>query len=402
MNYSELLHNLFDRNLDSHQEDRLFMELASNYELRSELKQFIDMEFAVRNDFEAFQPAPESQDKIFGALGISTAAVTSGAIATSALTFGGWISKYLNHFLLSIGSLIFGGLMTFLFMNNIQDNKENNYSGNDKSSLNNKSSALSNITENQNIPKTESYLIDTVFKERVIVKYLPGPERIVYLNKDEEIINSNENLTQITLANNSIEVINFHSESDINYPNTRLISNSGNIYTPYTLTNVSNLFSDKLSMEVKANEDWSIPKADMPRSSYPVFNNTSASLLYKVYDDFQVGADVRQEYFYQEYDGIDDNNKGYNYYQHTNYLSYGILARYSLINNPNIVVFIQPAVSFNQVGIVGRAMLGAEYKLVDKVSVVLGLEGSLLQFNHQGNNFYSPKVGFHYGVRINP
>ncbi|MFA7290309.1 MAG: hypothetical protein WC055_15650 [Melioribacteraceae bacterium] len=401
MNNSELLHNLFDRSLDSHQEERLFMELASNDELRSELKQFIDMEFAVRNDFEAFQPAPESQDKIFGALGISTAALTSGAVATSALTYGGWMSKYLNHFLLSIGSLLLGGLMTFLLMNGLQNSEEYNYSGNGKSSLNNTSSALSNVAKNPNIAKTESYLIDTIYKERVIVKYLPGPERIVYLQNDEAT-NSNENLAQITLSNHINSSMNLNSNIENNSQNTRSISNTGNIYSPLALTDVGDLFSDRLSMEIKANEDWSLPKADMPRSSYPIFNNTSASLFFKVYDDFHIGADFRQEYFYQEYDGMDADNKGYNYYQHTNYISYGILARYSLINNPNTVVFIQPAVSFNQVGIVGRAMLGAEYKLVDKVSVVLGLEGSLLQFNHQGNNFYSPKVGFHYGVRINP
>jgi hypothetical protein len=398
MNYSELLHNLFDRSLDSHQEERLFMELASNDELRTELKQFIDMEFAVRNDFEAFQPAPESQDKIFGTLGISTAAVTSGVVATTALTYSGWIAKYLNHFLLSIGSLIFGGLLTFLLMNGITDS---NSAEDNLATSNNHASSLASASENQNIPKTESYIIDTVYQDRIIVKYLPGAERIVYLTKEEETTNS-DRLTQVTIADYNNSENSLNTNSGVQYPGTSFIDNSGIGYTPLITANVNNFFGEKFSFEIKANEDWSLPRADMPRSSYPVFNNTSAALMYNISDNLQVGADLRQEYFYQKYNGIDDKNTAYNYYQHTNYISAGILARYSLINRSNTHIFLQPAFSFNQVGIVGRAMIGGEYKIVEQVSVVLGLEGSVLQFNHQGNNFYSPKVGFHYGVRLNP
>lgn len=402
MNYSQLLHNLFDRSLDSHQEERLFMELASNDELRTELKQFIDMEFAVRNDFEAFQPAPESQDKIFGALGITTAAVTSGAIATTALTYSAWIAKYLNQILLSVGSLIFGGLLTFLLMNGLSDSGANITATDNNMSSNHQSPAVSKASANNSIAKTESYINDTVYKDRIIVKYLPGTERIVYLTKEEETTNANVKFNQITYANysNSNNPLNAHIDGHSN--RARFIDNSGSIYTPMTSFSMNNFFGDKFSLEIKANEDWSLPRADMPRSSYPVFNNTSAALLYKFNDDFQIGADARQEYFYQKYNGVDDKNTAYNYYQHTNYFSAGLLARYSFINSSKTRLFVQPAASFNQVGIVGRLMIGGEYKIVEQVSVVLGLEGSVLQFNHQGNNFFSPKFGFHYGIRLNP
>ncbi|PKL86659.1 MAG: hypothetical protein CVV22_00790 [Ignavibacteriae bacterium HGW-Ignavibacteriae-1] len=402
MNNSELLHNLFDRSLDSHQEERLFMELASNDELRTEFKQVIDMEFAVRNDFEAFQPAPESQDKIFGALGITTAAVTSGAIATTALTYSGWIAKYLNPILLSVGSLIFGGLLTFLLMNGLSDSGANITSSDNNMSVNHQSPAVSDASANHNIAKIESYIIDTVYKDRIIVKYLPGTERIVYLTKEEETTNANDKFNQITYANysNSNNPLNKHS--DVYSRGARFIDNSGSIYTPMAPFSMYNFLGEKFSVEIKANEDWSVPKADMPRSSYPVFNNTSAALLYKINDNFQVGADVRQEYFYQKYNGVDEKNTSYNYYQHTNYVSGGILARYSFINSSKTRLFVQPTVSLNQVGGVGRVMIGGEYKIVEQVSVVFGLEGSVLQFNHQGNKFYSPKVGFHYGIRLNP
>ncbi len=402
MNYSELLHNLFDRSLDSHQEERLFMELASNDELRTELKQVIDMEFAVRNDFEAFQPAPESQDKIFGALGITTAAVTSSAIATTALTYSGWIAKYLNPILLSVGSLIFGGLLTFLLMNGLSDSGANNTAKDNYMSSNHQSPTVSDASANHNIAKTESYIIDTVYKDRIIVKYLPGTERIVYLTHDEESIKAIDKFNQITYANysNSNNPLNTHL--DVHSRGARFIDNSGSIYSPMTPFSMYNFLGEKFSLEIKANEDWSLPKADMPRSSYPVFNNTSAALLYKINDNLQVGVDLRQEYFYQKYNGVDDKNTAYNYYQHTNYFGAGVLARLSLINTSNTHIFLQPALSFNKVGGVGRVMIGGEYKIVDQLSFVLGLEGSLLQFKHQGNNFYSPKVGFHYGIRLNP
>jgi hypothetical protein len=378
------------------------MELASNDELRTELKQFIDMEFAVRNDFEAFQPAPESQDKIFGALGISTAAVTSGAIATTALTYSGWIAKYLNPILLSVGSLIFGGLLTFLLMNGLSDSSANMTANDNNMSSNHKSQTFSDAFANHNIAKTESYIIDTVYKDRIIVKYLPGAERIVYLTKEDETTNANDRLNQITYANYSNSNNLLNTNFDMRSRGARFIDNSESVYTPMIPFSMNNFFVENFSLEIKANEDWSLPKADMPRSSYPVFNNTSAALLYKINDNFQIGADVRQEYFYQKYNGVDDKNAAYNYYQHTNYVGGGILARYSFVNSGKTHIFLQPALSFNKVGGVGRLMIGGEYNIVDQVSVVLGLEGSVLRFNHQGNNFYSPKVGFHYGIRINP
>ena len=401
MNYSELLHNLFDRNLDSLQEDKLFTELASNDELRSELRQFIDMEFAVRRDFEAFHPEPESQDKIFGALGISTAAITGGAAATSALTSKAWLGQYMNNFLIGLGSLILGGLMTFFLLNDNSKSNTENLTSTTENSPNNKSGLVTGSDKNK-IAVTESYSIDTIYKDRIVVKYIPGPERIVYLTKEDGTIEFENNLPQITSAKTEIDRNNLVGNYENNTDWNQFINNSDNQYSPYNFADFTNFLSNKLSFEFRANEDWSLPQADMPRSSYPVFNNTSATLLYDLSDDFKVGADVRQEYFYQKYNGIDDGKAAYNYYQHTNYISAGILARYSLINHSNMMMFVQPAISFNQVGVVARTMIGAEYEFVDRVSMIIGLEGSLLQFNHQGNNFYSPKIGFHYGVRFNP
>ena len=78
------------------------------------------------------------------------------------------------------------------------------------------------------------------------------------------------------------------------------------------------------------------------------------------------------------------------------------MARYNLYNYGATKMFIQPAISLNQVGAIGRAMIGTEYTFIDQISLILGLEASVLQFKHQGNNFYSPKISLHYGVRINP
>jgi hypothetical protein len=405
MNYTESIHELLDGTLEQHKEDSLFLALASNEDLRTELKQFIQFDLAVKQDIEAYQPEPDSQSKIFGALGIPVAGVVGGAAAASNLGTNIFAAKYFQNIMLGLSSAVVGAMLMFFWINNEKISNNDNL-GNKNSILSkNYTAPIINQTtkESSKIPVMSSVAVDTVYKVKTIIKYLPGTEKIVYVDssaKDESEDFAN-NITQSNFINDNFSNSQVNSKLYL----TKYSSNNFDDltkYSPYNFSDFDNSFLRNLSLELKGNEDWTINTPFVERSTYPVFNNSSASLLYKISDDFQVGIDVRQEYFYQEYNGIADDKSKYNYYQHTNYISSGIMARYSLLNLTDTKVFIQPEISLNQVGPIFRTMIGSEYLIAEKVSILIGLEGSLLQFTHQGNNFYSPKIGLHYGIRINP
>ena len=392
MSYTELIHELLDGTLEQSKEEQLFLALASNHDLRNELKQFIQFDLAVKNDMEAYQPEPESQDKIFAALGIPMAATIGGAVAGSTLSNPLWYSKLWQPMLLGIGSALLGAILSFFIFNNQNENIDNiNYAD---GKLIEKSDLGINRTCK---PFVYSYSIDTIVKEKTVVKYIKGEDRIVYIEKEDNNNNS-DNLAKIQNFKNDNYKEDVFARNDNGGFNK--INNIGQ-YEKYDFSNEKD-FLKKFNLEFKGNEDWSIPGATIQRSSYPVFNNSSLSLLYDINPDLKVGLEARQEYFYQEYNGIGTDGLAYNYFQHTNYISAGVMARYNLYNYGATKMFIQPAISLNQVGAIGRAMIGTEYTFIDQISLILGLEASVLQFKHQGNNFYSPKISLHYGVRINP
>ncbi|GAB1372315.1 hypothetical protein MASR1M45_23770 [Candidatus Kapaibacterium sp.] len=396
MNYTQLIHELLDGTLEPHSEEQLFMALAGNEDLRNELRQFIQFDLAVKQDGEAFRPEPDSQDKIFGALGITGAAAVAGAAAY--YTPAAWFGRYLNQILIGLGSAIVGSMLMFLWMSNNDLNNSEISNPDNPVSLTDRFYDLSS-----NIPVMTSIRIDTIVKEKTIIEYISKTDTVYKEITAAEDIATNQSYNSFIqpaeFEDGNIKF--FEGSSASNSFNS--LNNNGMAYDSFSFTDL-NLFelNDRISVEFRANQDWSVAKPIVERSSYPLFNNTSAAVMYKLSDKITIGADIRQEYFYQEYNGFAEDKSAYNYYQHTNYISAGIIARYNILNTNDINFFIQPGVSFNKVGSAARTMLGAEYNIADKVSVILGLEGSILRFSHQGNNFYSPKVGFHYGIRINP
>ncbi|MBD1206988.1 MAG: hypothetical protein H9535_01045 [Ignavibacteria bacterium] len=89
MNYSELLHDWIDGTLASQHEEAVFIALAHDPELRTELQDLIRIRAAVQNDTAAFTPSPADTSAIFGRLGFSVPAdipsLASAGIASANL-----------------------------------------------------------------------------------------------------------------------------------------------------------------------------------------------------------------------------------------------------------------------------------------------------------------------------
>ena len=86
MNYSELLHDWIDGTLASQHEEAVFIALAHDAELRTELQDLIRIRAAVQNDTAAFTPSPADTSAIFGRLGFSVPADIPSLATASATT----------------------------------------------------------------------------------------------------------------------------------------------------------------------------------------------------------------------------------------------------------------------------------------------------------------------------
>ena len=238
-------------------------------------------------------------------------------------------------------------------------------------------------------------------KEKIVYRYIEKPQSTKYntnipvAEKKNDIILSDNDKREAPKHRLKYAVADMNTESRSYHKYTPAFAEKGEYR--HLSAEVDPWQELGLTAEVTANQYWSFPKATVGYSSTPLFNNTSVALMYKMDDDLSAGIDLRQEYFYQEYEGFENGTK-YRYMQHPNYLSCGLTAKLRFMDFDHINSFAQVYVGGNQAGPIGRLMYGMEINPSNNYSFILGVEGSLLVYHHSDQYFYSPKIGMHYGI----
>lgn len=105
MSKSELILEFIDGTLDSAVEQGLFQEMAQHPELRSELRQFINIADAVHSDREAFAPPAHLEHALMAGIGLIPATDSKNTAAGVMPANGG------NRFWLMTSSFILGALL---------------------------------------------------------------------------------------------------------------------------------------------------------------------------------------------------------------------------------------------------------------------------------------------------
>jgi hypothetical protein len=186
-------------------------------------------------------------------------------------------------------------------------------------------------------------------------------------------------------------------------PNTKEDENipKMNISKTNTLTN-NNSISPKagFNFEWRGFESWHIPDATVTSQAKVSFNNNLIALMYDCNDWLSVGVDFRQENFYLEFTGYDQNEVFNRYFLLSNNSSFGASARFYPMNYGDFKTVVQVSAGLNELGYIGRSMLGFEYSLIDNISMVGGAEYSLFNYSHQNVRFNSQKVSLNYGIKF--
>ncbi|OGU57704.1 MAG: hypothetical protein A2X64_06410 [Ignavibacteria bacterium GWF2_33_9] len=412
MEFSELLNNYFEGGISPNEEEQLFSEMAQNSQLRNELKDFVELERAAKSEIAAFVPPVESTMGVFNKLGISP--FTTAAVATlSQIGFWGKYGKMISMNLFTV--LVTGLISYFIFSTPNSDNLTENiitkYNETQVQFQSNQPNNKIPIVSNEN-SENESNNYSTANLRNVSNKsnFKNSKELIENENKNESFqkdqFENSENYSNSLIftenldkkINLSIPEVTLQSQFEFN-TNNFLSFNSSN-FTPFNI-DFSFLDLHNISFQMSGNKYWSLDYETVERSTNPFMEDANFVVYYNVNSKFSIGIDIRQEFFFQSYRGMDEYSNQYLYEQNTNYLSYGLVGKWKIYETKHITPFVQIYLGANKVGQIGRILTGFEISPNSAYSFVLGLESSGLAYHHQKNSYYSKKLGAYYGILFN-
>ncbi len=191
----------------------------------------------------------------------------------------------------------------------------------------------------------------------------------------------------------------FHRTNNFN-----LVKNTSSIRKlPYNenVIHIPILFKDDkplgIIVGVSGIKTWDIPKGILPSLYYAPLNNVCFSLYYDISEHLRLGAEFRQETFYNKFTGIKPD-KFVLVYQQSNLNSYGAKIIYYPLKKRLFNPYGGLILAYNPAGFIARPNAGIDYQPATDLAFTLGVEYSYYWFNHQNNIFYTSKIGIFYGI----
>lgn len=384
----EALHAFMDGELSASEEQSLFNELASNGELRTEMKDLIAIRNAVQRDmifpYAANEASVLAAAGLTSGLGASTLAAGTGVAAAHA--------SWVNSVFLGLCGVL-GGL--FLAVNS--------YSGGYINNASNLPPSLPPSTEvGQPVAGYTQPLVqhDTVFAVKIVrvpqtnaVSKTP----IVSAETQEPTVADYSEHEESTVVINPVTALNARE----NYSH----SSDGGFTQQDKLSYISQP-ADKLPVTVRFRSlasgissasatPMSVQNALLPNSAYGLFLPLNS--------EHRIGLEMGTESFKQVFEGVVDGRTGQ--YTQTPVLFWmGATYNYTPAGNwfiPGLSPFAEATagIAFAQ-GPVGRATVGLSYQPIGLLKISAGIDASTLMYGYQNQRFFSSKIGMSYGISI--
>ena len=420
MDKFELLADLADGMLDGNQEQELYAELAINDELRAEFKQLLTLNSTIKNNSSLFVVDNSTTNAIFGTLGIPITAPPIINNSASGALAGTKVAKLTPQIISAGVATLTTAALFLLFFNFYGEKYFSGKSSNNAIKYENPNSeniavVNSNDDKANSLNKIETKLIS---KEKQIIR---NNARNAVSNKNEqfEVAKNNNYLENKDEESSKLLTkqetnTNFEKENELIENNkVELATNSQNNFEKIDLNSlVENkditVFSDNhnkenlnVAIEVRGFQNWHTEKETISPAEIADFNNTGVSAILNLDENFSIGVEMRQETFFQKFSGLDKIGQFTQYEQQPNFTTYGMIIRYGINLSERIKPLAQIAIGGTNVGFIGRAMSGIQYKFSDELKFIIGFEYSNLFYDYQNHNFNSDKVGFNYGISYN-
>ncbi len=393
-----------DGELEQSEERSLFMDLAGNDTLRSQMKQAYNVNYSLNRNKTYFAPSTQATLGVFDSLGFRGKYLDSGATATNAkssllLNKSAFLGAIVAFLLTSAGFLTFNSLTT-------DPGNINSYSALQEplgilAAGTGKDSGSGAVTNNGNpVQKQE-------------VKY-------VYIIKDNDKHQDTQPLDR-TVAENSTESLRpepslterHNSEPADSTPEQDGTQPVAKLEPPLPLPTEKEIVTDaargkdvySISVEYRGAYYKSSRAATIEPKRQAHFDNSALTISYILDDNFEIGADIRQERFFQEYKGLNKNEIPSTFQQQPNFTTWNAMLRYKPFKFYGFTPFVQleTGLAVSKANIRGwtqRIAAGLGYNVSGPLDFVIMYEYSNLRFNNNGNNYPSEKTGILYGLNL--
>ncbi len=389
---SEQLSAFLDGELEPAESSRLFMDLAQDPDLQTEMQDMVNL----RTGMQQLQSAPpqKAKDNIIATAGLGAA----GGAAAGFLSRGLWQGLLTGKPL----AMLLTGLVTAFTTLFVIDYNEKNQP---EAPL---------AQDFPPPPAAQSSFVAPAEPQQIKVVYV---DRNVYVRPEEKISLKSD------ISDNMAE--NIEDNKDVQKGSLLLIpagmfskSSENNLSQNDELLNFENYSGYKtLASTLKGQDFWkdlavqfrmqgqaarSFPETQLSSLSNPTLNNVAFALFYDIDSRNSIGLEIGQENFLQIYEGI-EYGSAVSYEQ--NYIGFWIGASYKhVFDNIEPLFNLQPLAQVtlggNIQGPVMKAMLGMQYNFENKIYIFGGLDGGTLLYKYQNEMFTSSKLGFSYGMSV--
>ena len=409
---SEMLHLLVDGELDSSQEATLYNALASNDELKTQMRELLAIRESVHNDIEAYSTPASATRNVFTALGfapLETMPVQAPTVIQPAATFmSRLISKMWAPALSAIGASL---LTALLFMNH------------NKASVNytvpNNFPVISSYGENTLRNDNGTIKNNSIIKNKIVHSKFKGKSagQVIAQNfepiavEQEPVLNQQPVIEEENNSDNTMPVNSLLAQSNIDNMTyqPQVKSDYGTqIFNPANskVLNSAGASSKDLgiSFHIRGISAASYPSVNVNSEAPTMLSNIGLGLYTHLYKNLKIGYELGQEPFglwYYNTDGINTIPLGKNPILLWSGISilgtFGDKLPYLGYGQP----YAQIILGGTEIGPLGKGIVGLQFNPYNSFGFQFGLEGSLLIYRNQSNWFFTKKLGITYGMFIN-
>lgn len=464
MDYTRMIHDYLDGELNSMHQDILFAELATNQDLRFDFNQQVKLQVIAQSDMAMISPPIEATNVIFSSLGFSIPSeeylnnLAGDTVATSPITS---IKRFwTKHFALNVIVLLLlfmSGTMLVLNPDILNTNSGNNTAisngqnvyQTDKNNISNNISGMSsipivssiagstdnsrNITDNGSVVRhsnrnprsganygtnsisgnnsgNSSNIVDMVNGTDLSANGLSTGQNI--FSDDELISDASQDMNLINTANRRVNSsMSTNSNVLVNPTQSRkeFYSNFGHegfSVNPFSLVSVDN---SKWSIQVRGLALNPSQSVDLSKSyDKPEENkwntNLAFSAMYKTNPYWSFGIEIGRESFNQIFKYTDENGQSISQRQSPQLMWYGATCRLiapELLWDDVVYPFGQVTAGGTSLGLVARLQAGLMIQPVGLFRFNIGIEGAGLFYEVKPTYYSSINYGFTFGGSVN-
>lgn len=423
MNYKDKLPDLIDGLLPLDEEKAIFAQLAKDEELLFEYKALSSIFTTINSNISQYTPSNQVTDAVFAKIGIQSPTFEHQ------LTFIDNRRKFNKYSKASLA--LAASFALFLSISTL-----NKYSiiplhiSTMQNQIVSKADLMEFAKDNNN-KYLKSKSISKSLKSNLPIEIIQTEDKNVIDELDSQIPNkeftSEFNSSQIT-EDNSIQLADYqYNIGDKDYESLSFLrqnnnpqsslssndepSNSNNYLSEIPaapnsmefIENYSRLNEELFTIELKNSIYFNTQKSDKPSAK---LNNIGLTILYQINDNFSAGVDFRDESFKlqtnEEVETLSSNSSTINSQSNIALTSIGLAVRYNLKEKGDTFYPSgQVILAKNREGVVGRVNFGISFKPIPGLTTTAGIEYSNLTYSSSSISYNSPKLGLNYGLAYN-